>query len=343
MATTRIADVIVPEIFDRYVQQYTEVKSNLVRSGALVVDPQVVQHLQGGGLTFNMPSWRDLSDDADNVSSDDPAVNSTPYKTSAGQEIAVRLSRNNSWSSMDLSAALAGDDPMDSIANRVSDYWVRRLQDAWIATVNGIFADNAAAPSGGDPHVQNDMSFDVSGSVYAPGVTDFSAEAFLDAVQTMGDSQYDLALACMHSIVYTRAKKNNLIDFISDSVNGNAIRVPTFLGHRVVLDDRMPNAAGVFQTWLFGQGATRFGASTPKVGTEVHRNPAAGNGGGEEILYNRTEWCIHPVGNAYIGTPPNGGPSNAATANNLANAGSWRRVYPERKQIKIARLITREF
>ena len=32
----------------------------------------------------------------------------------------------------------------------------------------------------------------------------------------------------------------------------------------------------------------------------------------------------------------------AAVANNLANAGSWRRVFTERKQIKIARLITRE-
>jgi hypothetical protein len=33
-----------------------------------------------------------------------------------------------------------------------------------------------------------------------------------------------------------------------------------------------------------------------------------------------------------------GGPTNAT----LATASTWRRVYPERKQIKIARLITRE-
>nr|DAS50813.1 MAG TPA: major capsid protein [Caudoviricetes sp.] len=31
------------------------------------------------------------------------------------------------------------------------------------------------------------------------------------------------------------------------------------------------------------------------------------------------------------------------TVVNLAHAGSWKRVFPERKQIKIARLITREF
>ena len=51
---------------------------------------------------------------------------------------------------------------------------------------------------------------------------------------------------------------------------------------------------------------------------------------------------MHPAGHAYAGTPANGGPSNAATANNLAAAASWNRVYPERKQIKIARLRTTE-
>ena len=82
---------------------------------------------------------------------------------------------------------------------------------------------------------------------------------------------------------------------------------------------------------------------SPKVPTEVDRKPAAGNGGGQDILFNRTEWIIHPVGHAYAGTPPNGGPSNASTTNNLAHADSWKRVFSERKQIRIARLITREF
>ena len=80
----------------------------------------------------------------------------------------------------------------------------------------------------------------------------------------------------------------------------------------------------------------------PRSRPEVERKAGAGNGGGADVLYNRVEWLMHPVGHAYIGTAPKGGPSNAATSNNLAAAGSWSRVFPERKQIKIARLITRE-
>jgi len=339
---TRIADVVVPEIFSPYVQQMTQEKSRLIRSGAITLDPQLNSALAGGGLTFNEPSFKDLDNDAENVSTDDPATDSTPNKIGTATEIQVRLSRNNSWSSMDLSGDLAGADPMQAIANRVSDYWTRRQQAAFVATLNGVFADNAAAPTGTE-HVQNDMTHDVSGAAFVDGVTNFSAEAFIDATATMGDSMEDLTMVMVHSIVYARMLKNNLIDFVSDSVNGNAVRIPTFLGREVIVDDGVPRSSGVFNTWLFGRGALRGGMGSPKVPTEIDRKASAGNGGGQDVLFNRTEWIIHPVGHAYAGTAPNGGPSNAATTNNLAHADSWKRVFSERKQIRIARLITREF
>lgn len=338
--TTRIADVIVPELFTPYVQQLTEQKSRLIRSGVVARDPFLDGFLAGGGLTIHAPSWKDLDDDADNVSSDDPTVLSTPNKIGTAQEIAVRLSRNNSWKTADLTAALAGSDPADAIASRVADYWVRRAQAAFVATLTGVFADNAAAPTGTE-HVQNDMTFDVSGAGFVDGVTNFSAEAFVDAAVTMGDSMQDLGVMFVHSIVYARMQKNNMIDFVRDSVQN--IDIPMFLGREVILDDGVPRVGGVFQTWLFGLGAVRLGMGSPKVPTETFRDPDQGNGAGTETLYNRTEWAIHPVGHKYAGTAAIGGPSNAATANNLAHVDSWQRAFTERKQIKIARLITREF
>jgi len=339
---TRISDVVVPEIFSPYVQQMTQEKSRLIRSGAITMDPTLNIALAGGGLTFDEPSFKDLDNDTDNVSTDDPATNSSPNKIGTATEIQVRLSRNNSWSSMDLTADLAGADPMMAIANRVSDYWARRQQAAFVATLNGVFADNAAAPSASE-HVQNDMTHDISGASFVDGVTNFSAEAFIDGTATMGDSMEDLTMLMVHSIVYARMLKNNLIDFVSDSINGNAVRIPTFLGREVIVDDGVPRTNGVFSTWLFGRGAVRGGMGSPKVPTEIDRKPAAGNGSGQDVLFNRTEWIIHPVGHAYVGTAPNGGPSNAATTNNLAHADSWKRVFSERKQIRIARLVTREF
>ena len=337
---TQISDVVVPEIFTPYVQQLTEEKARIIQSGAAARDAAMDALLAGGGLTFNVPSFRDLDNDADRVSTDTPHSEFTggvaepdPQKIETSQEVAVRLSRNQSWSSADLTSALAGADPMEAIANRVAFYWTRRLQAAFIATWNGVIADNVANDSG-------DYENDISGGGFIDGVTNFSAEAFLDAAVTMGDSMEDLTMVMVHSVVYNRMQKNNLIDFIPDA--RGEVNIPTFLGREVVVDDGVPNSANVYDTWLFGSGATRLGISDPKTPTEVERKAGAGNGGGQEVLYNRVEWSIHPMGHAYTGTAPNGGPGNGTGANDLNNAGSWNRVFPERKQIKFARLVTRE-
>lgn len=348
--TTKIADVIVPEIFTPYTQQLTEEKSALIQSGAVVRDAAMDNLMAGGGLTFNTPSFKDLDNDDDLVSSDD-AGDSTPNKIGTAQEIAVRLSRNNSWSTADLVSDLAGVDPQSAIGNRVAEYWTRRLQRIYVATMQGLFADNDAAPTGGDTHTQYDLTNDISGGGYVAGVTDFSAEAFIDTQVTMGDAAGDLGTIMVHSIVFARMKKNNLIDFIPDATG--QVSIPTFLGLRVIIDDGMPNpagagaaatAAGIYHSWLLGPATVRMGVSDAKVPTEVLREPKANNGAGKETLFTRKAWSLHPAGHAFIGslTGAPGGPSNAATANNLAHAASWRRVFPERKQIKIARLITRE-
>lgn len=347
---TQLSDVVEPSVFTPYIQQLTEQKARLVQSGVLARNPLLDQLLGGGGLTFNVPSFRDLDNDADNVSGQDAAdvqriiatagelsigspntiQDSRPLKTQADAEVAVRLNRNQSWSSSDLAANLAGADPMASIGARVGYYWTRRLQAIFIATMNGVIADN-------DANDGDDYFVDISGASFTDGVTNFSAEAFIDAATTLGDSADDVTVVMVHSIVFARMQKNNLIDFIPDA--SGQIRIPTFLGREVIVDDGMPVTSSVYDTWLFGPAAAQFGVGSPKVPTEVQRQPQAGNGGGQEVLYSRQEWTIHPTGHAYTGsTTVKGGPTNTI----LGQAASWDRVYPERKQIKFARLVTRE-
>lgn len=350
---TKVADVVVPAHFTAYVQQLTEEKSRLIQSGALARNQLIDGFLAGGGLTFNIPSYRDLDNDADNVSTDtvDDAItwtdlsgdsvganypalgNAVPLKIQSSTEVGVRLSRNNSWSAADLAADLAGKDPMQAIGDRVATYWARRLQAIFVATLGGVFKDNTTNDSG-------DYTVDISGASFIDGVTNFSADALIDAQTTMGDSRDSLALLCVHSAVMGRMKKNNLIDFIPDSEG--RVSIPTFQGLIVVEDDGMPRSGSVYESWLFGMGALQLGVGAAKVPTEVSRYALAGNGGGQEVLTSRVEWCVHPTGHAWTGTAANGGPGNGTSANQLNHVSSWNRVYPERKQVKIARLITRE-
>lgn len=346
---TQVADVVVPRVFAPYIQQETEVKSRLVVSGAVERNPMIDQMLAGGGLTFDVPSYRDLGDDSDRVSTDTASddfsggtISPSPFKIQTSQEVAVRLSRNASWSAADLAGALAGADPMEAIARRVSNYWQRRAQDIFIATITGVFNDNEAAPSATE-HTQNDLTFDASslnGSTFQDGVTNFTAENALLATLTLGDSMDDVTMMMVHSVVYNTMQRNNLIDFIPDA--RSEVQIPTFLGRQVIVDDSVPKSAPVYEAWFFGRGAVQWGMTMPKFPVEVERRAGAGNGGGQEMLYSRMCWAMHPVGHKYAGTAASGGPTNAATSNNLAHADSWVRVYPERKMIKIARLLTRE-
>lgn len=350
MATVKLADVIVPAIFTPYSQLRTAQKSALIQSGIVARDQGLDALLAGAGLTFNIPSWNDLEDSTENVATDDDTITSAPNKITAVDEIGVRLSRNNSWSSMRLVSALLAQDPMAVIGDLVADYWVRRLQACFVSTMMGVFANDALATD--SFHVQNDLTNDVSGlagGVYSAGVTDFSAEAFIDTATTLGDGASGVTAVMMHSVVYARAQKNNLIDFIPDA--RGEIDIPVFLGRRVIVDDQMPNPAGafinqtstgVYHTWLLGPGAVRYGVGQAEIPTEILRVPGAGNGAGQDVLFSRVEWMVHPVGHSYVGTAPKGGPSNASTSGNLGDPNAWQRAFPERKQIRVARLITRE-
>lgn len=341
MATVKIADLVNPDsanILAQYVLEQTERKSALIQSGAVVMDSRLNGALAGSGMTFNEPSFNDLDNDAENVSSDDDTALSTPSKITSTVEVQIRLSRNKSWSAMNLAGELTKADPLAAVGDRIAHYWNEREQAAFISTVAGVFADNAAAPTATE-HVLNDMTKDIKGASFVDGTTNFSTSAFIDACVTMGDSLENLRMVAVHSVVYARMLKLQLIDFVQDASNPLAERIPTYLGRRVILDDSMPATAGVYETWLFGDASVRMGRHAPMNAIETERKPSAGNGGGQDNLFSRTEMIIHPVGCKYVGaTTVSGGPSNAT----LALAASWQRAFAERKQIKIARLITRE-
>ncbi|UPT52964.1 major capsid protein [Hafnia phage yong3] len=335
---TRLKDVIVPEIFTGYVQTMTAEKSALIQSGAVVMDPRLSANLAGAGLTFNEPFYNDLKDEDEDIATDKGPA-STPSNITTGSEVQVRMSRSKSWGSADLVSALIGNDPMDAIANRVSAWWTRRLQKAFIATMKGVFASN-------DKNNDKDLTFDASGSSFVNNVTNFTSSAFINAQATMGDASSGLGMIMVHSTVRNRMRQLNLIDFIPDA--RGEVNFEYYQGLRIIEDDSMPHdpTTGQFESWMFGGGAVAMGAASPKVPTAVERDEKANNGAGEEVLHNRVEWCIHPVGHAWAVSTANtakGGPSNAATTGNLAHADSWRRAFAERKQIKIARLITREY
>lgn len=102
-AKTKIEDVIVPEVFNRYVIERTAELSALYQSGIVVKDPELDALATAGGKLINMPFWQDLTGD-DEVLSDSESLETD--KITAGQDVAALLMRGKAWKVNDLSKAV---------------------------------------------------------------------------------------------------------------------------------------------------------------------------------------------------------------------------------------------
>ena len=337
MAETRLADIIEPAKFNAYVLKMTTELSRLVRAGIISMDDAITVAANSGGATVNMPFWNDLANVEPNISSDNPASTSTPQKIAADQDIAVVNYRNQSWSSMDLTSSVAGDDPMARIGDRVANYWVRADQSMLIAMLTGVIADNVANNNG-------DMVVNLAtDAVGAPADAELiGAEAVVNAATTMGDHADDLTAIAMHSVPYSRLQKLDLITYRNETLQGSqqTLPIPMYLGKDVIVDDGCPAVAGTnrvtYTSYLFGRGAIAQGDGTPRVPVEVDRDPDAGDGGGQETLYSRVQKILHPRGIKFNNASVAG---KSPTNTEFQNAANWTRVY-DRKLIRFAALQT---
>jgi len=335
MATTRIADVIVPEVYLSYTAVDSPEKTAFVESGVVVRNSMLDQAAADGGETINLPFWKDLDSTVEeNLSSSDPAVVATAQKIATAKQIARKANLNQWYSNAQLASQLAGDDANTHVRNRFGTYWMRRFQKKLIAVTNGVLADNIANDSG-------DMVVDVAieDGDNALAANKWSRSNFTSAIFTMGDAADSIMAIGVHSAILKQMVDADDIDYIKDSEG--ALTIPTFMGKRVIVDDGMPVVAGTtdgekYTTVLYGNGAFGYGENTPPNAVELDREGREGNGGGVDYLGERKEWIIHPFGFQTLTTPAaEGGFTNAE----LATAAVWDRVV-DRKSAPLAFLIT---
>lgn len=320
--TTRISDVIVPEVFNPYVVQRTMELSALVQSGIIENNQEFDRLASVGARTANMPFWNDLTG-ADELLDDQNPL--TPGRIQASQDEAVILRRGRAWGANDLAANLAGDDPMRAIGDLVAAYWARRLQAILLAKLAGVFT--AAADMAGNV-------LDITNAV-PPASATISASTFVDATQLLGDAKEQLTGILMHSATEASLAKQDLI--VTEKGSTGSTSIKTFMGKQVIVDDGCPVdiAQGNYTTYLFGPGAFALGNGNPVgfVPTETARDSLAG----EDFLINRKTLILHPRGVRW--TPQAGVPVGVSPSNvELAIGANWTRVY-ENKAIRMVAFI----
>lgn len=332
MAATRITDILIPELWFRYLREQTAENSRLFQSGALVTDDVIDSEIANGGNNVNIPFWKDLGSDGttDSQQGDNPASTITPGAIESDKQVAPVLRRVVSFAAGDLLAALAGDDPMGVAADRMAPYWNRRQNAIAIKAIQGALAAidlESPAKTG---------YYDVS--VASGSTVLLTADHVIDARQKgLGDASDELSLMFVHSKVYARLQKQNLIDFIPDA--RGEVTIPTYLGMQLVVTDTMPVDTSatndVYETYIAGPGSLRYGEAMAKNPMAVQREELQADGAGVEYLVSRRDFVVHPLGFKYSGSIDQPGPTNSA----LGTGSNWTRVF-ERKNVPLVGIKT---
>ncbi|WP_125607274.1 major capsid protein [Lapidilactobacillus bayanensis] len=302
---TRVIDTITPEVFNAYMDQYSTEKSAIIQSGVAVPDERVSKMITAGGKMVTMPFWNDLNGDDEVVGDGDKEL-STGKITSSSDTAAV-LYRGRGWSVNEMAAVLSGSDPVRAVLNKIGNYWLRREQSILINTLNGVFSGPTAA-------LKDHLNVTQAG---------IDGKAFLDTKQLLGDHADSLSLTVMHSAVYTELQKQQLIDFIPTAQAD--VKIPTYLGYRVVVDDALkPTAEGTYTTYLLAAGSFGRNTGTPSELTTFERERKAA--AGTDNIYTRRAFVLKPYGVKWTDEAREDGyltPTNT----DLANAKNWKAVY----------------
>lgn len=305
-----LADMIVPEVFYQYTQQYSTTLTDFWTSGIVADLSSLIGDL--GGTTVHLPFFNKLAGDTVVV---DDTQRLEIRKLTTGEDVAARLFRAFAYGGTDLAADLAGADPMQSIVQSVGTLWAENIQRDLIAVVSGAMSAASMA--------SNVLDLTSAGGTPVTGAASvFDGEAMLDAKQKLGDHGKTLTGIAIHSATETLMQKQDLIDYVQDSQGGKPI--PYYMGRRVIVTDEMPvsgsGSNAVFTSYLFGPGAIGYAEKPVKKPVGIDRDELEGMG--LEFIATRRTYAIHPRGVKWKGTPVKSTPSNAE----LATGTNWERV-----------------
>jgi len=314
---TKILDTITPEQYTKYTNWYAEQHSAFIQSGILVPTPSLDQMITAGGLLVTMPEWSKTSL-TDQVLDEDKALETG--KTSAKKQVAPVLYRGTGAAYTDLSAIVAGSNPATQILNDFGVYTIESDQQILQSIIKALFAKGTGQNKGAltDSHVSDQSA--AANPVISP-------EMVIDARSILGTSRGKLSVIALHSKVKAELEKQNTHTKHYIPASESKLDFDTYLGMRVVEDDALvPDADGVYDTYLYSPGA--FGRNTATPSDMVTYEPDRDKAKGNNMLYVRRARVIHPFGLSFEDQQVSElTPTNA----DLALPRNWKKVREDKK------------
>lgn len=332
MATSKIADFFIPELATGYTSLEMLGKNAFFQSGVAFADPRVTPLMDatGGGQIISMPYFNALAATEPNLGNDDNTQKSTPDKITGGYETAVKSFLNKSYSVMDLATIAVGADPMAAINMQLAKYWTAVAEQRIIAAATGIVADSVANHEG-------DLLLDISAAT--GDAAKLTGEVMNTAAGTLGENLTDIKMVCVHPAVFVNLQNRNFITTQQEGLTRTLFS--TYGNFIIIVDKNMPvetleGGGYKYYTYMFGGNCFSYNYGNPGVEYEIDRDPASGNGAGEELLYTRRCDLVLPRGYKTAETGKAGLNLNALKA-----AATWTRAWADRERIKFVAIASK--
>lgn len=307
------------EVFGRYMETVPRIKKNaLLKAGVLNVRNDLKGLLtdQVGGNFITVPMVGLIGGNADNY---DGATNIGDSAPPTYAQSMIVVGRAKGWREKDFTTDITGKDFMGEIAAQVAGYWDDVDQDTMLSILKGIFA----MTTGGN-NFAADHTLDLSGGT--GDAANVGVTTLNNAMQKAGAANKNMfSCVIMHSQIATNLENLNLISY-AQGTDADGLKKDTAMGtwngRLILIDDDVPvTDAGVYTTYVLGQGAFDYCDVGAKVPSETWRDPKTN--GGEDVLYTRQRKLFAPRGISF--KQPNT-PIISPTNAQLEAGANWRMV-----------------
>lgn len=341
MADTNIAALWTPDIWIRGLNEKMNAFPSLISSPIVKRTPEFDALAVGGGITVNVPYFRDITgqSDAPQVEATQP----TRQTIGSGKQIAPILNRETANSVTALAAAVSGTQPVEEIVGQLATRRQKQRQTTMVALTRGAFGfSNAPNGAGALSAVRNDIFSETGASPAANNV--ISTFSIVDTIALLGELA-DTTMGggiMMHPLIRGSLLKQDQISFKQYSQQDGTV-LETYKGYRVFVSNNLVRAGAVngfvFDTYVFAPGVFAWGEK-PQVGGPLNQPvidvsslnywAAAQTNVGE--IYDRTRFLIHLNGLKWGGVPGGQSASNAE----LATAANWTLDYASADRVGVA-------
>lgn len=325
MAQTSIADLWSPDIWITGANEKMNTLPALISSPIVKRVPEFDALAGGGGITVNMPYFRDITDQADapQVEGTQP----TMQKMGSGKQIAPIFNRETGLASTSLAAAVSGADPVANILGQIAMRRQKQRQAQMVNILRGVFGfSTVPGGAGALKNARNDVFLEAGANpANNQLISPFVVADTIALLGELADTTIGGAIL-MHPLIRASLIKQDQIAFEHYSTQ-EGTRLETYKGYRVFVSNLLVRAGTgggyVFDTYITAPGTFGWGEKPQVDGAQkadaasmrLWVNPQTN----VEEIYDRTRFILHPNGLRWIGNPA----GQSATNAELATAGNW--------------------